>query len=213
MPIICPAILAGTEEQYHAEMEKIGHFAHRIQIDLTDGLFAPSKTIQPEQAWWPVGVKADFHLMYKDPLLAIKKVLKHRAHMIIIHVEAEGDFVQVLSYCRRLGVKVGLALLPPTNPEVIISVLAHLDHVLIFSGQLGQYGGQTNLELLNKVEALKKIKPDLEIGWDGGINDQNVTRLVKGGVDVLNVGGFLQKAEDPLKTYQNLQHLAELAAA
>ena len=32
---------------------------------------------------------------------------------------------------------------------------------------------------------------DLEFGWDGGITDQNVAVLVNGGVDVLNVGGFI----------------------
>src|SRR5438045_3767924 len=76
MPTICPAILAADKDTYRSQIEKIVHFAHRIQIDLTDGLFAPHKTIAPEDAWWPVGFKADFHLMFKDPMPAIHKILQ-----------------------------------------------------------------------------------------------------------------------------------------
>lgn len=209
MAVVCPAILAESLDQYHQEVERIAHFAKRIQIDLTDGIFASSTTVKPEQAWWPVGVMADFHLMYKDPLSAAQVILEHHPHMIIVHAEAEGDFMEVVNYCQNLEVKVGVALLPATSPSVIIPALQMIDHVLIFGGNLGSYGGQANLNLLAKIGPLKNAKPGLEIGWDGGVNDQNVSQLVSGGVDVLNVGGFIQKSEDPLRTFEALQRIAD----
>lgn len=209
MAVVCPAILAGSKEEYHEQVEKVSPFAHRIQIDLTDGVFARSPTVKPDDAWWPVGVLADFHLMYKNPLPAVENILKHQAHMIIIHAEAEGSFDNVVDYCLELGVKVGVALLPGTAPEAILPALPKIDHVLIFSGDLGNFGGIANFSLLSKIQVLKKSKPDLEIGWDGGINDQNVSTLVTGGVDVLNVGGFIQKAENPAKAYTALQRIAD----
>ncbi|MBX4190752.1 hypothetical protein KW794_01555, partial [Candidatus Saccharibacteria bacterium] len=63
MPVICPSILASTPEEYRQQIEKVASFAERIQIDLTDGDFAKNQTIAPDEAWWPVGIKADFHLM------------------------------------------------------------------------------------------------------------------------------------------------------
>jgi ribulose-phosphate 3-epimerase len=56
---------------------------------------------------------------------------------------------------------------------------------------------------------LKQYKPDLEVGWDGGINDQNVAELINGGVDVLNVGGYIQRAEDPARAFAALQRIAD----
>jgi ribulose-phosphate 3-epimerase len=208
-PIICPAILAADKLSYAQQIAKVAQLAHRVQIDLTDGLFAQSQTIKPEEAWWPVGFKADFHLMYKQPLNAVQIVLQHTPNLIIVHAEAESDFRQVLDLCRRQSVSVGIALLADTSPERILPVINDIAHVLIFSGDLGKFGGQADLSLLAKIKFLKQHRPNLEIGWDGGVNDQNVAELVFGGVDVLNVGGFLQNAQNPADTYHTLVRIAE----
>ena len=207
-PVVCPAILAGDKESYHQQIRNIAHVAHRVQIDLTDGLFAPEKTLKPEEAWWPVGFMADFHLMFKNPLPAIGTILRHKPHMVIVHAESEGNFGQVVEYCRHHEVRLGIALLPKTQPATIYSALEHVDHVLIFSGDLGRFGGQANLRLLDKVSELKARKPGLEIGWDGGINEQNISQLVSGGVDVLNVGGFIQGSDNPERAYRSLERIA-----
>ena len=209
MPVICPAILAHDEEQYREQIEKVVHLVGRIQVDLTDGIFSKPKTITPEQAWWPAGFKADIHLMYQQPLTVLDSLLAHKPHLIIIQAESDGDFNQLAEACKKHGVKVGVALLPQTPAESITSGLNLIDHVLIFSGNLGEYGGQANLGLLSKAEYLKSQKPELEIGWDGGVKDQNVAQLINGGVDVLNVGGYIQKAVDPARAFSALQRIAD----
>lgn len=209
MAEICPTILAGDEKSYREQVAKIAHFAHRIQIDLTDEMFAEPRTVRPEKAWWPAGVKADFHLMYKNPVQAVKVVMEHKPHLIIVHAEAEGDFSAFAEFCRSHRVKVGVALLPETQPQTIFPALEMIDHVLIFSGDLGSFGGSANLKLLNKSSILKQQKPELEIGWDGGVSDQNVSALVSGGVDVLNVGGYIQNSPEPARAFHTLQRIAD----
>ena len=162
MPIVCPTITAEDEKGYKQQMHKVASFAHRVQIDLTDGIFAEHKTLPPKEVWWPVGIKADFHLMYQEPLLAAKEILKHKPHLIIVHAEAGGDFMEFTHLCREHDVKVGVALMPRTRAETIFSGLAHIDHVLIFSGNLGYQGGsQADLSSLEKATALKALKPSL----------------------------------------------------
>ncbi len=209
MPIICPTILAAEPKQYKEQIERVASFAHRLQIDLTDGIFAGPLTVDVKEAWWPAATLADFHLMYDHPLPTVKIILKHHPHLIIVHAEAKGRFDEVLDYCQSRKVKVGVALLQKTKPQLILPALNRIDHVLIFSGELGKQGGNAHLDLLEKVFFLKSQKPSLEIGWDGGINDQNVSELVAGGVDVLNVGGFIQKAQDPKKAFETLQRVAD----
>ncbi len=209
MPIICPSILADSKEKYHQQMEKVAHFAQRIQIDLTDGEFAASTTVKPDEAWWPVGVKADFHLMYRRPDEAIETILEHKPNMIIVQAEADGNFMSFAEICHRHGVKIGVALLQSTSAESIQESLSKIDHVLIFSGDLGNYGGHANFDLLGKVQVLKQHNPELEIGWDGGVNDQNISHLATGGVDVFNVGGFIQDSPDPEHAYKILERIAD----
>ncbi len=209
MPIICPSILASDEEEYKKQIEKVASFAHRIQIDLTDGKFAPKQTVTPDQVWWPVGIRADFHLMYDDPLPAVKEVLQYEVNLIIVHAEARGNFETLAHLCRSHNVKVGVAILPKTHPKEILGALRLIDHVLLFSGTLGEYGGHADLDLLKRVHTLKDHKPDIEVGWDGGINQQNISQLAAGGVDVFDVGGAIQESADPQRTFHALQRIAD----
>jgi len=210
VPIICPTITAADEQEYHRQVKKIAGFAHRIQIDLTDGVFAPGPTVKPAEAWWPVGLKADFHLMYQEPLPAIRVIIKHRPHLIIVQAEARGKFSQMAAVCAEHKVKIGVALLPSTPATEVAKALSSIDHILIFSGNLGHQGGsQADLDLLDKVAEVKRLKPEVEVGWDGGISDQNVSTLVSGGVDVLNVGGYIQHAADAHKAFDSLQRIAD----
>jgi ribulose-phosphate 3-epimerase len=69
---------------------------------------------------------------------------------------------------------------------------------------LGQYGGTASLMQLEKVRLIKAISPNVEIGWDGGVNIDNAYTLTQGGVDVLNVGKALASAADPGQMYAKL---------
>ncbi len=209
MAIICPTVLAEEPHDYRAQMERIQAFAQRIQIDLVDGTFAPNKSVSVEQAWWPESIQADVHLMYQRPQDVLDKLIELKPNLVILHAEAEGNFAEFADKLHANGIKVGLALLAKTEVASVKPALDLLDHVLIFSGDLGHFGGHADLSLLGKASELKSLKPSLEIGWDGGINDQNAKALVSSGVDVLNVGGFIQKAERPEEAYATLKGVIE----
>jgi ribulose-phosphate 3-epimerase len=205
---ICPTVTATSADEYRQQMERLLPFAVRLHIDVADGLFTPVKLTPLDQVWWPGGVRADIHVMYKNPFGHLPILLSLRPQMIIVHAEGEGDFAGFARAAHENGVEVGVALKPETSPELIRPALGMIDHVLIFSGHLGHFGGQADLSLLEKVKTLKEWKPQLEIGWDGGINNQNAAALAKGGVEVLNTGGFIHHAQDPMRAYETLQALA-----
>jgi len=182
-------------------MSRISQFATRIHIDLADGQFAPTKTIPIDQVWWPGGVRADLHVMYQKPFEHYKTYLSLGPQMVIIHAESDGNFVPFAELMHRHGIEVGVALKSETPVSLIRPAMDWIDYVLVFSGDLGHFGGQADLALLDKVKMLRQLKPQLEIGWDGGINNTNAKALAMGGVDVLNVGGFIQHASDPRMAY------------
>lgn len=203
MSVICPTVMGKDPREYRAAIERVCEFAERIHIDFTDGKFAPTRLIPIGEAWWPVGLMVDFHIMYQKPLEHIEDILVQQPHLVIIHAEAEG-VEEFLDELEGLGIKRGVALLKDTPVETIKPILDKLDHVLVFSGDLGYYGGLVDYALLDKVRELKKLKPDLETGWDGGIKLASAAKLAEGGVDVLNVGGFIQNSPDPEEAYAKL---------
>ncbi len=206
--VICPSITANDAHTFRTQLENVETFATRIHFDFMDGLFTASMSPPLDQAWIPEGVAADLHLMYKTPAKILDKATKLNPKLIIVQAEAEGNLVEMAQVLRHTNIKVGVSLLQKTDPKVLKKGLSYIDHVLIFSGKLGFFGGTADLGLLHKVKQLKKWKPELEIGWDGGIDDHNISRLIEGGVDVLNVGGFIQRSPSPANAYATLYKIA-----
>jgi len=208
MSYICPTITASNAHTFRQQMERIAPFARRVHIDLMDGFFAPRKSLDPSEVWWPAGMKADIHLMFKNPGKQIESVINLRPQLIIIHAEAEGKFFELAGRIKQAKINVGVALLKQTPVSEIEPALQVIDHVLVFSGNLGYQGGsRAELELLTKVKTLRNIKSNLEIGWDGGITEHNIRQIVDGGADVLNVGGYIQRAEDAGSAYAKLKKI------
>lgn len=205
MAVIAPCITAIEPHEYREQIERVAPFATRLHIDCMDGEFAPTTSPNLIQTWWPDDIEADLHLMYQRPLEHVETVISFKPHLVIVHAEADGGFYDFASQLRAVHIKTGVALLKDTPVAVIADALDAIDHVLVFSGDLGYFGGKADLGLLDKVRQLKQLKPDLEIGWDGGVNDQNAKQLLDAGVDVLNTGGYIQKADNPAQAYATLE--------
>jgi len=203
--VIAPAILAENAQQYKEQVDRITGFAERVHIDLTDGEFAPSFTVSIPELWAPEGWTIDIHAMVNKLDEYVPKLIALRPHLIIIHAEAEGDVLGALKEIKRSGIMAGLALLKPTVPQTVEELIKEAEHVLIFSGELGKFGGTASLMQLEKIRLVKMINPNVEIGWDGGVMVDNAYSLVQGGVNVLNVGGTIQKATDPPAMFAKLQ--------
>lgn len=205
--MICPTVTPTTPDpaEYSQQMERIARFASRIQIDLMDGDFAPSKSLNPAQVWWPSGITADIHMMFRRPLEQLETLISLQPHLIIIHAEAEGDLKGMMEHVQKLGIKAGICLLKQTDPRDVQDLIAVADHVLLFSGDLGYFGGLADMTVLEKIPTIKSMNAAIEIGWDGGANIENVADLREGGVDVINVGGAIQQSADPEAAFLALE--------
>lgn len=201
---IAPAILVETADQYKASMERIHEFTDRVHIDISDGEFAPSFTINANEAWWPAEWEADIHAMVARPSEYVNTLISLKPSLIIFHAEVAEDLAPILQKIKQSGIKAGVALQRSTVPKEVKNLIEIADHVMIFSGDLGRYGGIASLMQLEKVRLIREIRPTVEIGWDGGVTPENAFTLSQGGIDVLNVGAAIAKSDDPQATYQKI---------
>jgi len=204
MSVIAPTILADTADAYKEQIERINPFTQRAHIDIADGEFTPNFTVSAAQVWWPQEWTVDIHAMVARPAEHLQTLVSLKPHMVIFHAEAEGDMVAILQQLKKFDIKAGIALQRSTVPETVAPMIEAADHVMIFTGELGQFGGTASLMQLEKVRLIKAINAGVEIGWDGGVNIDNAYTLTQGGIDVLNVGGTIQKAPDPQAAYTAL---------
>jgi ribulose-phosphate 3-epimerase len=204
MSVIVPTITVETDEQYRLESLKLATFARRVHIDITDGEFAPVFLLSESQLTWPEGWDVDIHAMVTRPSEHLPQIIQLNPSLVVLHAEATEDLLPHFATLKQAGIKTGIALLKTTVPLTVEAAIKAVDHVLIFSGELGKHGGTASMMQLEKIRLVKKIRPDVEIGWDGGIKIDNAYTLTQGGVDVLNVGGEIANSLNPADTYNQL---------
>lgn len=212
MPKIIPTITAMTPSEYADQWQTLSQFAERIHIDITDGEFAPSHTVNLNQIYWDRGEivqQIDLHLMMRRPIDWLDQIVSLAPDLAIFHVESDDASVnlpRIFEHLRKFNIRVGVALLPETAPEQAADVIKLADQVLVFGGHLGYQGGTADLGQLEKVASIRELNPGAEIAWDGGANSNTVAQIAMAGVDIINVGSAVMESTDPAAAYQNLEH-------
>ena len=211
MTIIAPTITTNDPAVYAGWLEDFLTFAPRIQIDITDGQFAPSQTINLNQVYWPPAdkreCKIDLHLMLQRPIDWLDQIVAVVPDKVILHAESDDAgrmLPRIYEHLQRFGMQVGVALLPETQPADVADIIRVVDSVLIFGGHLGYQGGVADLTQLEKIPAIQQINSTVTIEWDGGANLSNVAQIAAAGVDQINIGSAMSSASDPAVAYRQL---------
>ena len=107
--------------------------------------------------------------------------------------------------------KAGVAINPHSSINLLKEVINDLDMVCIMSVNPG-FGGQRFIEnTYKKIEELDKLRQKIEnnflIEVDGGVNDENYSKLIKSGADVLVAGSFVFNSNEPINTISKLKHI------
>lgn len=206
MSVICPTVTAYSLDEFREQIGTLESFAERVHLDMGDGEFT-TQMVELTDMQLPSTMTVDVHLMAHNPERYLPELVALQPALVVVHAEAHGDVLGFMKHLHEHDIAAGVALLQTTTVESARLFIQQADHVLVFSGSLGSFGGKVDLTLLRKVTEIKAIKPRAEIGWDGGINTENVRQLAAGGVDVLNVGGAIQKATKPANAYRELMRL------
>ena len=201
---LVPSILTSDKQDYRAQVEKINTFTRRVQIDVTDGIFTPNQTLDITNIWWPDNWSTDLHMMVVYPSQHLDTILKLNPSLCIFHAEAQEDLMPSYQALKEAGIQTGLALMSSTFPGHVQPYIELVDHVLICAGQLGMQGSTADLMQMEKIQLVRAMKPELEIGWDGGANMTNVRALAHADLDVINVGAAISQAADPAEAFQEL---------
>lgn len=73
------------------------------------------------------------------------------------------------------------------------------------------YGGPKYIkQAVEKIKALRAMKPNLHISVDGGVNESNAPELIEAGANVLVAGGGVFKANDKKFAIDALKNAASL---
>lgn len=204
MSVIVPTITTDSQAVYDANLVEFSKFSKRIHADASDGSFAPTNLLPLSSMHGLEGVTLDIHLMSARPSEHLAAILALKPSLCIVHAEVDDNVESFFEQLRANGIKAGIAILRGTFPGRVQSRIQLADHVMIFAGELGHQGGTADMLQTEKVPLIRAIKPEVEIGWDGGVNLSNVRAIAHAGVDVINVGSAITNAADKSAMYQSL---------
>ncbi|MCS6971215.1 MAG: ribulose-phosphate 3-epimerase [Planctomycetes bacterium] len=203
MPQVLPSILAADFAHLADELARCrAAGARAVHIDVMDAHFVPNLTIGP-----PVlaalrrctDLHLDVHLMMSDPLRYAEDFREAGADALTIHVEAVGPrrIAAAIARLRDLGVAVGLAFNPDTDPRLWLRWLAEADLAMFMTVYPG-FGGQSFIpEVREHIRIVRQALPRLPIQVDGGINRHTIPLVVADGADRLVCGSAFFQDADP----------------
>ena len=207
---VVPAILTNDPVALETMIRQAESFTNYVQLDIMDGQFVPSRSITWEHlANLPIKLGWEAHLMVLRPEEYLPRFHQAGARKVIFHYEATSSPQEVIARARKLGLGVGLAINPETTVSTIIPLADEVDSVLLMTVNPGFYGSKFVPEVMDKVAELRKARPDMEIGADGGAKESNITQIAQAGVDVIYVGSAIFLQPQPGESFRRLQALAQ----
>ncbi|MBU2220273.1 ribulose-phosphate 3-epimerase [Patescibacteria group bacterium] len=194
-----------------------------VQLDVMDGIFVANKT-WPDVIGGQSSVKdlenlktglaLEAHLMVDSPHRVLNEWLSSKVKRVILHWEALEKIHnhELLSYKTQIGAgwpvsnlaeeshkrgkELGVALNLETPISVLDNFINEIDLVLLMSVKPGASGQSLDERVILKIIALRQRYPNVKIEVDGGVNADNIIKLVEAGADFLVMGSAVFDEDD-----------------
>ncbi len=202
MKIISPSILACDFLNLENELNLLNNTdCEYLHLDVMDGHFVNNLTFG-YQLISCIRTKTnkvlDVHLMISNPTRYLEEYINAGSDIITIHLEIKEDINNIIDIIKSNNKKVGIAIKPDTDLDLLTPYLDKIDLVLVMSVNPG-FGGQSFIESsTNRIKHLVKLREENNYNYvinvDGGVN--NSTRDKVEDADILVAGSYVFNSDD-----------------
>lgn len=182
---IYPGILTHNLEEYAAKLELVeGSAVTWAQVDIMDGQFVPNITVMPHEIMGiTTRLNLEAHLMTYNPERYYSDLTVSGFKRVLLHREVFEDFEscsKALTLARDYFPEVGLAINPDTPLESYGGL--PINSLQVMGVHPGASGQAFLDDTYDRIAAIQTQKPQFVLAIDGGVNEDNINRLVSLGV-------------------------------
>jgi ribulose-phosphate 3-epimerase len=147
------------------------------------------------------GIEYEVHLMVANPEHAVPVWIAAGANRVIFHAESTTHEAMIYRATRPHCDRLFVAINPDTPISRLVPVIEDFSGILVMGVNPGKNGQVFNDIALQKVRALKEMRPGLKISIDGGVKPYLAGKLIEAGADMLVAGSALTEDENPSFAY------------
>ena len=201
--------ILSEKENYKEAINKLNMTdADYLHLDIMDGSFTESISFNIDESKKICSLsnkKLDVHIMSTNLDTIIDEYIILKPNNITFHIENKA-IDKYIKNIKDNGIKVGLAINPDANIDIILPYLDKIDIILVMSVVPGKGGQKFMKEIIPKLEKLRELQKDYsyEIEIDGGINDDTIF-LVKDYVDIIVSGSYITNSINYQDSINNLR--------
>lgn len=206
MPQVVPAILENTLEEIQKKVKLVQPYVERVHLDVMDGEFVPNRTYNLPVGLKDLNTKLEVHLMIMRPEFYLAKWALPNVEYLVVHQEAVSNMQETVRLIKDAGKKAGVAINPNTSTYDIKDYLEIIDLIVVMGVNPGYSGQALQMDILEKIRHLKKLKPELLIEVDGGVNFETMQVLKDAGVDILAANSCIFSSADIKEAIEKLKN-------
>jgi len=206
MITIYPGITTTTKDEFARIFEKLSGLAPVLAVDISDGVFVPTKLLGIEEVQSASNQMFQVHLMvYKPEEVIIPLLNMPNVESIIFHIEATDKTRKIIDTIHGAGKQAGIALNPETSIETIEPFVGQADFIQFMTVHPGAYGGEFQSQVLTKMANFHEKYTEVVIEIDGGVNPQRIPAIIKAGATMIESGSYIINSPDIAKAIEELK--------
>jgi ribulose-phosphate 3-epimerase len=217
---VLPAILPESFDEIAAKVAQVKGLASRVQIDVANGSYAPSKTwpyisgdhferLLEESEGLPFWEEMDYEvdLLIAEPEKEIDKWIQVGVAAAVVHIESTEQFESIIKKLHEVNAEVGLGIKPSTPNDELYRYIDTVDFVQCMGNDnIGYHGVELDPVVYDKIRDIRAKYPDMPIAVDIGVNIETAPKLVEAGATKLISGSAIFGSENIKETIKRLRN-------
>ena len=217
MAIYTTSMMCANLLNLQADIEILEQHTDMYHIDIMDGHFVPNLALSIDfikHMQKIVTKPIDAHLMVTNPNAYIDELIAIGVNYVTLHPSTITHSVfRIINKLKEKQIKVGMAISPSVNLEVLKHYIHLLDKVTIMTVEPGFAGQKMIKEVLPKIAAAKALRDKNNYQYlieiDGSNNKTTFEAYKKNGADIFVLGSSLFNTNDLEASFLDIKQFIE----